>query len=288
MVARILDIPLVTITQSCYHTRAKYKPQRYWIEHDTPLFDKSVHTINTIFHEYGVPLLDCFEELFIGNMTLIPSFPEFDLLSDYKADRDKTYFIGPILWDGLYKKDFVNDLQQDKPLIFCYGGQLHDYAGSGGLDFVNAIVEVCADVNANVLLSIDNGANYQYKHKNLIIKNWVPVEYAHRNSDLIICHGGHVSCMGLFKYAVPGIILATHTEREYNARLVQALGAGILIEKNNYSNEVLRHAIFSLLKDKSYSKTVKKYSDHINSNYKNGEIIAANHISSLLDRGKFY
>ncbi len=146
---------------------------------------------------------------------------------------------------------------------------------------------------SNVLLSTNNddlrfNLSHQQKYKNLHIKNWVPIEYAHKNSDLVICHGGHVSCMSLFKYSVPGIILATHTEREYNARLVQELKAGILIEKKDYSKAAMEHAISLILEDKNYFNTVNNYSNLINSHYQNGEVIAANHILSLLERDKIY
>lgn len=285
LVARILGIPIATITQSCYHTRAAYKPQRYW-ENQSKLCTKSLDAINYVLDSYGAPLLNCFEEIFVGNITIIPSFPEFDKLIDKELIDDRTYYVGPILWEGLTKKDKMEYKSVNNPHVFCYGGSIVDYKGNGGQKFFELIIDVFKDNDIEAIISTGSIVTStklakRYNYERIKIVDWIPIKEAYTNSNLVICHGGHGSCMGLFKYMVPGIILSTHTEREYNARLLEELGAGISIPYENFSKKEMEHAITTILGNESYMNKIKYYNELISTRYQNGEVLAANYILSL-------
>jgi Glycosyl transferases, related to UDP-glucuronosyltransferase len=284
--ARILSIPLITITQSCYHPRSKHLVQGYWMPNQQR-FNKTLTTINKVLREHNVSILSTFEDVFLGDITLIPGFPEFDQLVDNERIKDKTYYIGPILWEGIIQKNEIQYPFKDKskPRVFCYAGQFQDYSGNFGLDLFEKLINVFNIIDFNIVITTGNSNimdSLKYKYKNVVLMEWLPSRMAYENSDLVINHGGHGSCMGLFKYGVPGLILPTHTEREYNARLVDELGTGLFINSNEFDEDIIKQSIYKILFNRCYFDTVKQYSQQININYSNGVESAIHYILSLL------
>ena len=286
IVARILEIPLATITQSCYHPNSKYKPQRYWDIHRDDSMD-ALTAINYILCSYGASKIDCFEELFNGDITIVPSFPEFDILEADKVCNSKTHYVGPILWKGFKEHEKSIYRRKNKIHVFCYGGQLFDYAGVMNKNFFEMILSSFCDKDIEVLVAVGdknsvNQLKIRGKYKNVKFVDWVPIDVAYSNSDLVVCHGGHGSCMGLFKYMVPGIILPTHTEREYNARALERLGVGISIPIEKFSKDLIENSVVTLLESKRCRDRLKYYNEVISNRYIDGDIMAANYILSLL------
>lgn len=60
---------------------------------------------------------------------------------------------------------------------------------------------------------------------NVQIYNWIPVLDLYQDTDLIIHHGGHASCLSSLIYGTPTLVMPTHSEREYNARKLSELGS---------------------------------------------------------------
>ncbi len=285
IVARILKIPLATITQSCYHPRIYHEIQGYWMHKE--ICSDTLDAINKLLASYHTENLEKFEKLFLGNITLIPSIPEFDKLKEVRKS-DNTYYTGPILWDGFLEcpaKEFSFRLG-NAPAVFCYAGQLRDNSGDSSGELIHALMEVSENSNINIVISTGNPEDMKKLQKNIPdnikVIDWLPIQAAHENRALVINHGGHGSCMGLLKYGVPGLILATHTEREYNGRLVEQLGTGICLGKCDFQKDKILDSIDKLLHDSSYMKNAGYYKELIKTGYKDGEKIAAEKILMLL------
>lgn len=63
--------------------------------------------------------------------------------------------------------------------------------------------------------------------------------------------------MGQFRYGVPSIVIPTHTEREYNARMIDKMHAGTFIIRDEIKAERLYNNIIQVMKDKSYKEAVE-------------------------------
>lgn len=92
LVARVLKIPTVAIVHSCFHPQRK-SPYIVWWKEPPSRIPTITPVINKILRKYGVNVVSCAEELQIGDITVIPSFPEFEPLS---VVDEKTYYVGPI------------------------------------------------------------------------------------------------------------------------------------------------------------------------------------------------
>lgn len=286
LVSRIAKIPLVTITQSCYHIRAQNKPQRYWKQCES-ICTSSIDAINSVLESYNVPRLKSFEDIFVGDITLIPSFPEFDILRKTDNDNDNTYYIGPILWEGVLDKSVKENVGYNADEhVFCYIGQCLDEISETSENILKSIHNIAYEFNIEFIISIENKhtaehISSKYADENIHICNWLPIEQAYSNSKFIVCHGGHGSCMGLFQYKVPALIIPTHTEREYNARLVEAVGAGISIPYDDITERKMEQAMRRLLLDSKYKDNTVHFNQVINSRYHDGVALAAKYILSL-------
>ena len=165
-------------------------------------------------------------------------------------------------------------------------GQFLDKISEKNDVILDSINNIAHEFNMQFIISMNNSdieeyINTKYEDKYIHISKWIPIEEAYIHSKFIICHGGHGSCMGIFKYKVPALVIPTHTEREYNARLVENIGVGISIPYNEITKNRMEQAMRSLLKNKTYKTRVKYYNHMINNKYNRGGTLAAEHILSL-------
>jgi UDP:flavonoid glycosyltransferase YjiC (YdhE family) len=228
-----------------------------------------------------VPLLKCFEEIFTGVLTLIPSFPEFDPIDNIK--QYNTHYLGPVLFDPIEdakKEDkILFDRRDSKPTIFCYTARFHDNVGESGIKIFKAITHALRCFDANVIIStgsasdkkialeILNESNYKSEQFNLI--DWVPMGIAYGRSDIVIHHGGHGSCLGQFLYGVPSLIMPTHAEREYNARMCTHLKVAEFIRTVDFHDDIILSKIEKLLTADHYKNNLMMWNKMIKDGYGN-------------------
>lgn len=285
--ARSLNIPLVTITQSCMHPGRKGQRIYYWDDENTEDWsNNTANTINDYLRSFNAEPISRIDDLYIGLKTLIPGFPEFDWLEE--EHKAHTCFCGPILWHGTEKETPpVNlDFPDNKPRIFMYTGRMHDSAGNSGEMLLRTALEA-AHANPDFNMIISTGGMDAHARDfesqlppNVKMVDWLPVEQAYSLCDIIIHHGGHGSCMANFKYGRPALILPTHTERNYNAHRMQDLQTGIIVQKEHFSAQSLLAGIQQLLEDKKYTQVVTDYQTMIQTRYHHSVSNAVNYIEA--------
>ena len=86
---------------------------------------------------------------------------------------------------------------------------------------------------------------------------------AYSQSDLVIHHGGHGSCLGQFIYNTPSLILPTHSEREYNARMLGGMGVSEFVEIEHLSSRDIALKVDKLLSYDYYQENLRYYNEVI-------------------------
>jgi UDP:flavonoid glycosyltransferase YjiC (YdhE family) len=286
--ARLLRLPLVMVTQSCCHPGVFGGKQRFWDPAYVPQH-RSRDAANRLFAQLGEPALQVgtFEDLFVGDRTIIPSLPQVDVLE--KGKEHDTLFPGPILWDGIYQgleQSQWPSFPTARPVIFIYTGRMNDGAGNSGEIILRAVLDSARSQRFNVVISTggmdDIPSDIDLSLPNVQVIKWVPMETAYRNSDLVVHHGGHGSCMGGLKYAVPALIIPTHTEREYNARLLKRISCADIILRGEVTGALIEDKICALLQDSKVKEAVRSYARVIEGEYANGEQRAGESIAALI------
>lgn len=288
MSAKLLNIPIVSITQSCYHPERRYEYFRWW-EKEEPIANYSLTKfINERFKENNIKPINKFEEIFTGNLTLIPSYEETDWLNG--ENKFNTHFVGPILLNEGRNDDIL--IKNDKPTVFCYTGRFYDNVGKSGESIFRSTLKAFETINANLIVSVGGTVEKElaqnilketnYKNDNLQIVEFVPMEIVYRISDIIIHHGGHGSCLGQIDYKVPSLIIPTHSEREYNARIFEKLGFSEVISRNELCADKIYEKITKMLNDNSHKQKISDYYDVVKTKKNTGVNYAVKLIEEML------
>jgi len=261
VVSKMLGVPLVAITQSCYHPLVKGGRLRSW--QDAPA-DKPgvIPEVNQVLSEFDLEPIERFEELFVGDVTIIPSFPEFDRL---EQGPHETLYVGPILWDGDLDIHIAPSTNLKRPPIFVYTGRIQDHFGElGGLFVLETCLSAFSRIktpviisHGGVLVSHQGAADVELLHghtvsNNIQLVDWMPLYLAYGMSRLVIHHGGHGSCMATFQYGTPSLVVPTQSEREYNARAMENLGTGRMILPCDFNADSLLQVVDDMLSDPTY------------------------------------
>lgn len=278
IIARITGIPLVCVTQSCWHPKGKsltwWQPQQMDYTRVTPV-------VNKILKKYGAPPIERMEDLNSGDLTIIPGFPEFDPV------QDNVLYTGPLTWDS---KAIMNGTKYElssfdpKNTILVYTGHLYDSGGDSGILILEKIVQALADTHYNVLLTTGLGQQLdtaKYTAPNIHLFEWLPINKAITHCGLFIHHGGHGSCMAAVQQGIPSLVIPTFQEREYNARQLNILGLGDFILPHELSVNALYQKIQKCFNDPSLISNAADWKNKLLERNYNGAQLAAAAIRKL-------
>lgn len=277
--ARVLGIPLAAVTQSCMHPKG---PGVSWWEKPPEDFLEATEVVNCVLKKYGAAPIERMEDLNKGDLTVIPSFPEFDPVND------DVHYIGPLRWESSGRKGGFNmDGLRTKsgPLIFVYTGNLFDSAGPSGFTILQNVIKAFGNTEYNVIVS--TGLNQSLEGignvpSNIKITEWAPAAQLIQNCDLAIHHGGHGSCMLNIIHGVPAVIIPTFSEREFNARQYQKLGAGKFILLEELSAKRLFDDVSCILNTGKYRAKAQEWAETLKSRAYGGGADAKEHILELI------
>ena len=236
LAAKSLRIPHFTISQSLFLPFRNANSSRWRLP------DAALPAINKILEHYGAARLESAAHLDMGDLTFLPSIPEFDPLEDPPSS---VRYAGPILGNELIPLSPTTDCSSSaRPWILFYPGRPHDAAGPSGQTLLNIALEPLRAVAARVTVA---SGGYDFKlphgaHDRFEIVPW-HILSPDRKPDLIVHHGGHGACLTAITAGIASVVVPTHAEREYNARNLAALGCGEFLLSAALDAQRLRGAI---------------------------------------------
>ncbi len=282
ILARKFGVPLVCVTQSCMHKNGKGGRTTWWKElPDVPLTASA--NVNRILEEMGLEKIEKMEDLNEGDLTIVPSIPEFDVI-----DQKNLFYTGPMLWEGCNEiPEEEYKIERKNPyLIYTYTGYLQRSHGkASGLMVLENIVHAFKNTEFDVIVSIGVGETIPPEIPlvdNIRIVEWVPVSKVIPHCDLTLHHGGHGSCMQSLVNGVPSIVIPTSDEREYNARQMSELGVGVYFVPEEITPQLLLQGARELVRDEKIKNSAKSWSEKIHSRKYNGAVLAAQAIMDLM------
>jgi len=264
--ARAAGTPVISVLQADAHPAGR--GFIWWKDPPAGLPDP-VPVLNRVMRSRGLPPVAKFEELSLGDLTLVVGCPETDPL----PEAARPDYIGPLLWEqpGQAMPEWLDRMEGGRPLIWLYSGNPRYFSGGStpfdSLVVIRASAEALAGEPVQVVLT----TGYQALPRDVLP---LPANFRHapflpglamaRRSDLLVHHGGYGSCQtGLFT-GTPAVILPTYSERESNARRIAALGAGEMIRVDSRSGRKsvdaseLREAVRRVLGDPAYSERAEQ------------------------------
>ena len=268
LAAKSLQVPHVTISQSLFLPFRKFNSTTWALPPALP-------AINRVLDHYGADRVESAEYLDVGDITLIPSIPEFDPMQNAPSSL---HYVGPILGNQL-----VPLLSADRftsanalPEIFFYPGRPHDATGASGQALLNVGLAALSAIDATVTVAT-GGHDFtipEYCGRHLEIVPWRVISACYK-PDLIIHHGGHGACLTAISAGIPSATVPTHAEREYNARNLAALGCGEFVSMNQIDERHVRRAIESVIKNPAYARECAQWRQTIAAREYGGADLAA-------------
>ncbi|UCC80367.1 MAG: hypothetical protein JSW64_03115 [Candidatus Zixiibacteriota bacterium] len=270
--ARILKKPLITVIQADGHPGNN--GLIWWKDHPENL-PTALPTINKVITYYGLKPLTKFEELNIGDLTLVVGTPETDAI----PDTENCHHIGALLWENPDVKlpEWIENIDRNKPVIWVYSGNPR-YRRKKETVFdsdiiLYASIKVLAKEDVTVILTT---GHHELPEEllplpdNFHFSKYLPGLRLAATCDLMIHHGGYGSCQTGLYTGTPSVIIPTFSERESNARRIAALGAGeYVLPKTNSNNKKeidlseFRDKVKKVLSTPTYFENAKIYSEKL-------------------------
>jgi len=274
LAAKSLQVPHATISQSLFLPYRKSNSIRWAIPTALP-------AINRVLNHYGVDLVESAEYLDVGDITFVPSIPEFDPIQNAPSTL---HYVGPILGNHLIPLPSADRFTSTNaiPEIFFYPGRPHDTTGASGQALLNVGLSALSTLEATVTVAT-GGYDFiipEYSGRQLEIVPWRVISPGYK-PNLIIHHGGHGACLTAISAGIPSAIVPTHAEREYNARNLAALGCGEFVSMDQIDVRHVRQAIDNVIRNPVYARECAQWSKTIAARKYGGADLAAHIIMQM-------
>lgn len=272
MAARVAGKPVVSVIQGDAHPLSG---GYMWWKTLPPEIPTPVPIINKLLAEHHLPAISKFEDLSVGDLTLVVGTPQTDPL----PENARANYIGAILWQSEQERlpDWINGVDLDVPLIWIYSGNPRYASANGVFDslvVIKACIAALADENVQVVLTTGHHAlppevlplPLNFRHE-----AYLPGLLMAERSSLMIHHGGYGSCQTGLYTGTPSVVIPTFSERESNARRIAALGAGVFVPvdydtgRKDVCIEDLRAAVRRVLEHPSYAENACRIGEKLRS-----------------------
>ena len=268
MAARLLDVPSVTsFTHFVFEgTSRKRNLHELWfmIRKALPILPEVIGIRQRLIKRYGRDVFQSDHLLPVrGDLNIVFTS---EMLHPQSTWMDHSFhFVGPSI-DTTTRpgSDLDLDYAQDKRRVYVSLGTVHNT----NIAFYEQMFRVFADYPAQFILSTGQEtdlASLGPVPGNFVVRNQVPQLDVLQNVDLFITHGGMNSIHEGLYFGVPLVMVPHQMEQVFNARVVEAQGAGVVVGDKppfgHFSDERLRLAVDHALTDAGIQQQVMSVQD---------------------------
>ena len=152
------------------------------------------------------------------------------------------HFLGPSVYD---RREEAFPALEGKVIYISVGTIL-----KGGKDFFRICMEAFREAPVTVVLSVGKQFPVSAMGKipeNFLVRNQVPQMAVLKQSSLFITHGGMNSVSEAMSCGVPMVVIPFVSDQPVNARQVERLGLGRVLNRKGLTAAALREAAFSVM-----------------------------------------
>jgi UDP:flavonoid glycosyltransferase YjiC (YdhE family) len=201
---------------------------------------KSLHKAGLFFSDYRQVIID-------GDVTLYCDTPG---LIPLKKQEERERFVGPLVWSmPVQLPDWWSQLNPKKKRIFLSLGS------SGPADCLPLIIQAVSKLDVELIVARAGKKMELPPLPNVHVTDFLPIEEACQNSDLIICNGGSPMCHAALTYGVPTIGIICNNDQLLNMAHIEKRGAGRMLRYWNLTAEKITNAVTEILENPTYAKS---------------------------------
>ncbi len=176
--------------------------------------------------------------------------------TDFPADQ--FHFIGPSVYD---RKEDDFPLLPGPVICICFGTIL-----KGAKKIFRACIDAFQDEAVTVVLSVGRDFNISKLGnipENFIVKNHISQLAVLKQASLFITHGGMNSISEAMIHGVPMVVIPFVSDQPVNARQVEQMGLGKVLDHKTITPGSLKETAFAVLKDDQIQENLRKVQEEI-------------------------
>ncbi|MBX4266690.1 macrolide family glycosyltransferase [Clostridium estertheticum] len=206
--------------------------------------------------KYGIELPDL-STVFNGSgmINIVYTSKYFQIHGESFDERYK--FIGPSIADRNEDIDFSLENNDKKKLIYISLGTIFN----NSIDFYESCFKAFGNMDAKIIMSVGKNteiSDFKSIPSNFIVRNYVPQLKVLKQTDVFITHAGMNSTSEGLYYDVPLVLIPQTIDQPAVANRVAQLGAGIVIDKDKITPEILKQSVVKILRDDNYKMNSEK------------------------------
>lgn len=290
-IARVLKIPAVS-SNSTFAINDKTNYLSGFFKMFEPAIERLFKSpdfapvIGYLWDKYGIKVPDLLSLHTLKNdMNIVFTSRRFQIHGNSFDDSYK--FIGPSIWDR-NEKIHPSLINRDKSkIIYISLGTIFNRS----IEFYSSCFAAFGNMDAKIIMSV--GTNIDINSlkavpENFFIRNYIPQLEVLKHADLFITHGGMNSANEGLYYSVPLIAVPYFFDQPIVAHRVAELGAGIVIEKDKVSPELLKESVINIFSNPVYKANSEKIGKSLRESggYKKGVDEIFNIINSKKEKGE--
>ena len=158
---------------------------------------------------------------------------------------------------------WADELGRDRPLVYATLGTIFNNP-EYNLPFFPAIMEGLRDEPVDVVITVGplvDAASVGAPPPNVRVERYVPQSLLFPRCSAVICHGGYGTLLAAIEYGVPLVVVPFGADQPINARSVERLGIGQVVQGDEVTADRMRHAVRSVLDDPEYRRRVEQVRD---------------------------
>ena len=172
--------------------------------------------------------------------------------------EEQFHFIGPSVYD---RKEEDFPLQPKGVVCISLGTIL-----KGAEKFFHVCMDAFRNENVTVVMSVGRSLDIAKLGKlpeNFIVKNRIPQVAVLKQANLFITHGGMNSVSEAMVSGVPMLVIPFVSDQPVNARQVEKLGLGKVLDYKSITADALRDAAFAIMENQQIRGDLKKIQEEI-------------------------
>ena len=202
------------------------------------------------FKSAGLSFTDYRQVITDGDVTLYCDTPGMIPL---KSQTSREEFVGPLLWSmPVALPAWWNELNENKKRIFLSLGS------SGNESVLPTILKSLAKMDVEVIVALAGKKIDIPDYPNVFVTDYLPMEQACKESDLVICNGGSPMSHAALSYGVPLIGVVSNNDQLLNMSHVVQQGAGLMLRHWNISEKKVTDSVNKIFNNVNYFEQSNK------------------------------
>jgi MGT family glycosyltransferase len=182
---------------------------------------------------------------------------------DGESFGDHYVFVGASVAPRKHDTDFPFEQLEQGLVIYISHGTVYNNKP----DFFQRCIAAFADTPWKVVMSIGKNVDPEQLKPipaNFLIRTYVPQLEILKRASICVTHGSMPTLMEAFSYGVPLVVIPQATsDVTINARRVEELGLGIMLDEKTFTSEQLQTAVQRIRADSAYYSRVQHMREEI-------------------------